>query len=147
MDCQPSSSSTRVLVVEDDALMSRVISRTLVRLGCEIIAAPSCAAARALACRFDIGVFDIGLCDGSGIELARKLLDTQQVEFAVFFTGELSAGVLCQARHLGPVVKKSEGPEALAPIVAGTLHQARGRQSGIVCRETPATQPGAEGVA
>ncbi len=131
LDRDHPSRSARILVVEDDAVVSRAISRALSRLGCEVIAAPSCLAARALACRFELGVFELELGDGSGVDLARAMLDAGQVEFAAFFTAEFDPRRLGQARRLGPLVKKSEGVDALAPVVAGTLERMEGRDSGI----------------
>jgi hypothetical protein len=119
------------LVVEDDVLVSRAISRVLLRRGWEVIAAPSCLAARALACRFDAGVFELEFIDGSGIDLARAMLDAGQVDFAVFFTAELGPRLLGQARRVGPLVKKSEGVDALVPVVVGNIDPAGGRSSGI----------------
>ena len=119
------------MVVEDDVLVSRAISRVLARLWCEVIAAPSCLAARALACSFDLGVFELELIDGSGIELAETMLDAGQVDFAMFFTAELGTRLLGRARRVGPLVKKSEGVEALVPVVVGSIDQLGGRSSGI----------------
>jgi CheY-like chemotaxis protein len=131
LDPERPASQARILVVEDDVLVSRAISRVLARLGWEVIAAPSCLAARALACHFDLGVFELELIDGSGIELAQAMLDAGRVDFAVFFTAELEARALGPARRVGPLVKKSEGVEALVPVVVGHIDSAGGRSSGI----------------
>jgi len=139
LDPERPAPNARILVVEDDVLVSRAISRVLAHLGWEVIAAPSCLAARALACRFDLGVFELELIDGSGIELAQAMLDVGQVDFAVFFTAELDTRVLGQARRVGPLVKKSEGAEALVPVVVGHIDPVGGRSSGI--RLTAAEAP------
>ncbi len=131
LDPERPAPQARILVVEDDVLVSRAISRVLARLGWEVIAAPTCLAARALACRFDLGVFELELIDGSGIELAEAMLDQGQVDFAVFFTAELESRALGQARRVGPLVRKSEGVEALVPVVAGHIASAEARASGI----------------
>jgi CheY-like chemotaxis protein len=131
LDPERPAPKARILVVEDDVLVSRAISRVLARLGWEVIAAPSCLAARALACRFDLGVFELELIDGSGIELAEAMLDGGQVDFAVFFTAELDSSAVGPARRVGPVIKKSEGVEALVPVVVGHIDSAEGRSSGI----------------
>jgi CheY-like chemotaxis protein len=131
LDPERPAPKARILVVEDDVLVSRAISRVLARLGWEVIAAPTCLAARALACRFDLGVFELELIDGSGIGLAAAMLDTGQLDFAVFFTAELGTRLLGQARRIGPLVKKSEGVEALVPVVIGSIDPAGARSSGI----------------
>jgi hypothetical protein len=126
-----SSPLARILVVEDDVVVSRAISRVMSRLALEVIAAPSCLAARALACRFEVGLFELELIDGSGIELAKSMLDGGQLDFALFYTAELGTGLLGQARRVGPVVRKSEGVEALVPVVLGSLDPVGVRASGI----------------
>jgi DNA-binding NarL/FixJ family response regulator len=135
--CQPSIPTLRILVVEDDALLSRDISRALIRVGCEVIAAPSCLAARALGCRFDVGVLDIDLCDGCGVELGHGLLDSELVERVVFFTTELDPKRLARASRLGPVIQQREGVDALVPVVAGTMGTGAVRQSRIVPKGEP----------
>src|SRR5512142_860790 len=111
----------RLLLVEDDPEFSRALSRILRRERLEVTAAPSCTAARALTCWFDIGVFDIGLGDGDGVDLAEQLLEEGRVGKAVFFTAANRASVLRRTTRLGPVVRKRDGVEALLQVVLGML--------------------------
>jgi len=134
LDSERPAPKARILVVEDDVLVSRAISRVLSRLDCEVIAAPSCLAARALACPFDLGVFELELIDGSGIELAQSMLGAGQMDGAVFFTAELGTRLLGLARRVGPLVKKSEGVEALVPVVVGSIGPVAVRASGVRLR-------------
>jgi DNA-binding NarL/FixJ family response regulator len=127
----------RILIVEDDVLMSRDISRALTRVGCEVIAAPSCLAARALACRFDVGLLDIDLSDGCGAELAEGLLNLELIERVVFFTAELDPKRLMRAGRLGPVIQKREGVDALVAVVAGGTGMTPVRPSRIVLKRGP----------
>jgi DNA-binding response OmpR family regulator len=61
----------RVLLVDDDARVRKTLSRVLARGGCAVTEADSVAAAqRELgAARYDVVVTDLGLGDGSGIEV------------------------------------------------------------------------------
>jgi DNA-binding response OmpR family regulator len=61
----------RVLLVDDDARVRKTLSRVLARGGCAVIEVDSVAAAqRELgAARYDVVVTDLGLGDGSGLEV------------------------------------------------------------------------------
>jgi len=122
----------RILLVEDDPEVSRAVARSLRREGLEVTAAPSCSTARALTCCFEMGVFDIGLGDGDGVELAQQLLEQGRVVRAVFFTSAGSVEIHRRARRVGPVVRKTDGAEALVQLVLGMLGRRATTQSGIL---------------
>jgi PAS domain S-box-containing protein len=65
----------RLLLVEDDPATSTVLARLLRRRGAEVTAARGLREARAAAenAEFDLIISDLGLPDGSGLELARWL--------------------------------------------------------------------------
>src|SRR5207248_1273469 len=67
--------AVRILLVEDNGDTLRVLTRLLRSRGYKVSAAESMAAALAEAARepFDVLVSDIGLPDGSGLELMRTL--------------------------------------------------------------------------
>jgi DNA-binding NarL/FixJ family response regulator len=127
-----SDAASRLLLVEDDPEFSRVLSRFLRRERLEVTAAPSCAAARALTCWFDVGVFDIGLGDGNGVDLAEQLLSSGHVGRAVFFTAASRTPLLHRTSRLGPVVRKQDGVEALVQVVLGLLGRGAVTRSCIV---------------
>jgi DNA-binding response OmpR family regulator len=129
----------RLLLVEDDPELARAVARILRREGLQVTAAPSCATARALTCRFDIGVFDIGLPDGDGVELAAALLEAAQVDRAVFFTAITRSSTIRRARRMGPLVRKREGAEAVAQVVLGLLGRGAVTRSGF---RASVSQPG-----
>ena len=129
----------RLLLVEDDPEVSEAVARFFRREGVEVTAAPSCLAARALTCSFEVGVFDIGLGDGDGVELAAELVEAGRVGKAVFFTSAGSVEIQRRARRVAPVVCKSDGADALAQVVLGLMGRRSATQSGIL----PVTQ-GAE---
>jgi CheY-like chemotaxis protein len=66
-----------VLLVEDNAVTLRVMSRLFRDFGYDVTPATDVSAARsaAQAKRFDLVVSDLGLPDGSGLELMRELRD------------------------------------------------------------------------
>jgi signal transduction histidine kinase len=68
----------RILLVDDHADTLAVLQKMLTRRGHEVFAAKSAAAARDLANResFDLLISDIGLPDGSGLELMAELSET-----------------------------------------------------------------------
>jgi PAS domain S-box-containing protein len=71
----PAADGLRILVVEDHEATLRVLSRLLSRMGHHVTAAPSLASALAAADRetFDVLLSDLGLPDGSGLDLIRQL--------------------------------------------------------------------------
>ncbi|HWZ87237.1 MAG TPA: response regulator [Polyangiaceae bacterium] len=111
-------SSQRLLVVEDDVTVARALSRTFARRGFSVVIARSCAAARALAQRFDFAVLDLDLPDGNGVDLARDLIARASAPTIVFFTGSHDAALLARARRLGGVVMKSAGTAELLALLS-----------------------------
>lgn len=67
--------SARVLVVDDDARLRRMLVEYLSRSGFDVSAAGSCSAAAAQLARdaFEVIVLDLGLPDGNGLDLCRDL--------------------------------------------------------------------------
>jgi two-component system OmpR family response regulator len=65
----------RVLVVEDSARVAHSVSRVLAGSGHSVSVAGDCAAARAkmAATPADLAIIDVGLPDGSGLELCRAI--------------------------------------------------------------------------
>jgi ActR/RegA family two-component response regulator len=112
------SSAQRLLVVEDDVTVARALSRTLARRGFSVAIARSCAAARALAQRFDFAVLDLDLPDGNGVDLARHLIASGRVPSVLFFTGTSDAALLSRARRVGSVIMKSSGTSPILAFLA-----------------------------
>jgi PAS domain S-box-containing protein len=71
-----------ILLVEDDPATLRILSRLLSTLGYNVLAADSLASAQALAedQSFDLVISDIGLPDGSGLELMRRIRSSRAVK-------------------------------------------------------------------
>jgi DNA-binding NarL/FixJ family response regulator len=106
-----------VLVVEDEELVREVVVRALSLFGHTVVAVVSCLEALKQNGPFDIGIFDIGLGDGCGVELAAELLRRSIVSRAVFYTGGSDSGRMTRAAELGTVVSKGSGLEPLLRAV------------------------------
>jgi CheY-like chemotaxis protein len=97
----------RILVVEDDVTIARLIERAFVRLGYTVRVANSCAEARrAAGAAFQCGVFDIELRDGDGVGVALTLLEDERVRTVVFYTGSLDPEARGRAARVGRVIDK-----------------------------------------
>ncbi|MEY2936355.1 MAG: Response regulator receiver domain [Pseudomonadota bacterium] len=110
------SSSCELLLVEDDVLLARGLERTLQLKGVRVRRASCCAMAAVLEGPFPLGVFDIELPDGCGIELARLLVSRGVVGRVVFYTACTDSQRLARARELGNVFVKSANLHSLLEL-------------------------------
>jgi CheY-like chemotaxis protein len=97
-----------VLLVDDEPLVLRVVSRVLTFRGHPVTTAESAfeAVARARN-RHDIGLLDIEMEQPtSGLRLAEQLLRRGRVSLVVFHTASQDVRVLREAASLGAVVDK-----------------------------------------
>jgi DNA-binding response OmpR family regulator len=79
----------RVLIVDDDPELAQLLQRSLEREGHVISVAGSASSARAaLTEDHDVVVLDIGLPDGSGIELCRELRQADRSESILLLTAQ-----------------------------------------------------------
>ena len=106
-----------VLVVDDDEPLRRTPARTLLANGNEVTTAGSCSEAMSLAGPFDVGIFDIQLGDGCGVELAAAMLADGKVQRAVFYTGGAAFSQIVRAVEIGTVVSKGDGVATLLRAV------------------------------
>lgn len=120
------SEMQRLLHVEDDRLVARALARLLRPSGFELIHAVNCQEARKLDEVFALGLFDIDLPDGSGVNLARDLLEAGRVVRAVFFTASDNARALTEASRLGAVILKAEGVDRLLEVLKAVPAAAEG---------------------
>lgn len=111
----------RVVLVEDDPELARTLERVLARYGHVTAVASSVAAAERLGQRFDCGILDIDLPDGSGVALAGRMLDAGQLGAVVFYSASTDPDVIAEARELGPFVPKSAGTRELERALADAV--------------------------
>ena len=85
----PSLNRLRILLVEDEAATLRLMSRLLVGLGHRVTAAGTVADAWVAVegGEFDLIVSDIGLPDGTGLDLMRKVKSLGRIVPAIALTG------------------------------------------------------------
>jgi DNA-binding response OmpR family regulator len=122
--------SARILVLEDNAYLATALSRLLKRIGYEVIHAESCAEARAIDEHFDLGVFDLELPDGEGIEFSSELMSSGNLGAVVFFTATLDGALFKRARRMAPCIQKTDKIEALLDTIRSTLASASRRAAG-----------------
>ena len=107
----------RVLVLDSQAQSRAIVNRALSSEGCLITAVRSCGECRTTAGSFDVGIFDIELPDGLGIDVVRELVARGRLGRAIFFTSHVQPELLDRALSLGVVVGKNEHVEVLRRAV------------------------------
>jgi DNA-binding response OmpR family regulator len=107
------SSNAELLLVEDDLLLARALLRSLGTRGIRARHIARCAAAAALTVHYAVGVFDIELPDGDGVEIARLLLAQGVIDRVIFYTACAEPARLARARGLGPVFIKTVNLQSL----------------------------------
>jgi DNA-binding response OmpR family regulator len=122
-----------VLAVEDNAIVARPLARFLAHSGYDVRHVDSCASARALQEVFDVGVFDIELADGSGIDLCVELRARGRIRGAIFYTGIVDAALLERAAQVAVVIRKTQSAEALRRAICAALAQSVDNDTGGCC--------------
>jgi len=120
----------RLLLVEDEAALSRALVRLLRRHGYEILLVTGVAAARAVEGSFVLGIFDIDLPDGDGVGVAEELLKRRVVERAVFFSGTRDPDRQRRAERVATLVDKVDGFPQLMATIARAMDAQRARVAG-----------------
>jgi DNA-binding response OmpR family regulator len=84
------ASTTTLLLLEDDAALRQMLAWELAEFGYQVVAVGTCDDARsAVVSRdFDLALFDIGLPDGDGAELALELTELKPSMRFVLCTGK-----------------------------------------------------------
>jgi DNA-binding response OmpR family regulator len=109
--------ASNLLIVEDDLPLARALQRSLVARGIQARHVARCATAAALDGPFVVGVFDIDLPDGDGVELARLLMLRGIVSRVVFYTACSHPLRLARAKDLGAVFVKSSHLSSLMDVL------------------------------
>jgi DNA-binding response OmpR family regulator len=106
-----------LLIVEDDLPLARALQRSLVARGIQARHVARCDTASALRGHYVVGVFDIDLPDGDGVELARTLMLRGVVSKVVFYTACSHPLRLARAKDLGTVFVKSSHLSSLMDLL------------------------------
>ena len=110
-----------LLVVEDNVLLAQPLVRLLVRFGYVAEYVTSCKTARQLDKSFDVGVLDLELADGSGLDLSSELLERGMVGAVVFFSGTMDEALIHRAERIAPCVQKADGIAGLVQALQNVL--------------------------
>jgi EAL domain-containing protein (putative c-di-GMP-specific phosphodiesterase class I)/CheY-like chemotaxis protein len=102
----------RILVVDDDALILRGVSRLLTRRGMAVSVAADVQEARQhiATTEFDAAIVDYQLARASGLEVLALLLEKQPLCIRILFTGRSDPTVLVDAINQGEVAKVLRKP-------------------------------------
>jgi DNA-binding response OmpR family regulator len=132
-------------VVEDDRALARALARLLRSYGHDVYVAATCAEARSAPGRFSLGVFDIDLPDGNGVDLAQERSAAGAVKRVVFFTGSVEATERARASGLGPCITKGRGVAVLRIAIENALnevsHQVVGSDEQVIRPTSTAPPP------
>jgi DNA-binding response OmpR family regulator len=107
-----------LLLVEDDLLLARALQRALLARGIQARHVARCATAHALCGPYKVGVFDLDLPDGDGVELAQRLMRAGIVHHVVFYTACAHPSRLASAGAIGAVFAKSKQLGSLMDMLA-----------------------------
>lgn len=118
----------RILHVENDPLVARAVARLLQARGYAVRTASSHAEGASLlrqsiadghaAPHFDIGLFDIDLGDGDGVELAGRMQRLEMVDHVLFFTARTDSVTRGRASALGLVISKTSDVDQIFQALA-----------------------------
>jgi PAS domain S-box-containing protein len=117
------SKSLRILICEDDALIRSTVAEMLQAKGYEVIEASSARQALALHQQqaFDILVTDVGLPDGSGVDLVRTLREQSPALPVVFATGRFADDIVPIEEKTRTILKPYGADQLVVAIEEVTL--------------------------
>ena len=95
-----------LLLVEDNGAVGRAIAKSLRAQGHTVTLVNNYADARATSGYFDVGVLDITLPDGDGIDLCEQLLKDRRIGGALFCSGSIDDLLLERAQETAPIISK-----------------------------------------
>lgn len=104
----------KLLYVEDHRAIAQVVSKALRVAGHEVTLVHRVAEAQAVSQYHDVGIFDLGLPDGDGIELCERLLRDGRIGAALFCSSSIDELLLERAARTAPVIAKDASLEELS---------------------------------
>ncbi|HVY28620.1 MAG TPA: response regulator [Polyangiaceae bacterium] len=114
-----------LLLVEDNPAVGRAIAKSLRAQGHTVTLVHSYAEARAATGYHDVGVFDITLPDGDGIDLCEQLLRERRIGGALFCSGSVDDLLIERAQETAPVVSKEASFWELCSAIEGAAQQSK----------------------
>jgi DNA-binding NtrC family response regulator len=132
------TSSIRILVVEDDRALSEIMCEELRGRGHMAVAAESVAEGleQLKQSDFEVGVLDLMLPDGSGIDLLRQVTAEEMPIEIIVLTGFATVATAIEAMKLGAYdyVTKPARMEELEVLVAKAAEKSRLRRENVTLR-------------
>lgn len=107
------------LVIEDDPVIARALSRAFELNGRTSLCITSCSDAQHLGDHYVSAVIDLHLPDGNGLELFVHLHERGMVKNAVFFSATTDPDEIRRAEELGVFIPKAHGVDC---AVEAALH-------------------------
>lgn len=120
----------RVLLVDENRLLTRSLSRWLARFGCAATTVFTYSEAEALRGPFDCGVFEVEIGGADGVVLADRLRCAGTIATAAFYCASSNGRLLRRASAIGPVVFKDAPMSQLTQAVRAQIEVARSRRIG-----------------
>jgi signal transduction histidine kinase/CheY-like chemotaxis protein len=126
---RPPSAMKRVLYVDDDDSLLRVVRRLLQREGCSVTTCQDPRDAAALIEKepggFDLLIVDLSMPHLSGLELARRAIELFPGMPVALVSGYLTAGARCDAEALGVtyIIDKVDVAQRLKDAVRALSHE------------------------
>ena len=112
-----SRQTLNLLLVEDNGAVGRAIAKSLRAQGHTVTLVNNYADARATTGYFDVGVLDITLPDGDGIELCELLLKARRIGSALFCSGSIDDLLLERAQETAPIISKEASFQELCDAI------------------------------
>jgi DNA-binding response OmpR family regulator len=123
-----------ILLIEDHAAVGRAIAKSLTAQGHAVTLLHSFAEAFVAPGYYDVGIFDITLPDGDGIELCERLLATGRIGGALFCSGSIDDLLLERAERTAPVVSKEASFWELYAAIEAAAQRPRGTRASAAPR-------------
>ncbi len=146
----PSDRPVKMLVVEDDRALAEILCEELAARGYEVEHADTVSAALALVegGDFDVGLLDLTLPDGSGIDVLKRIAETALPMEVIVLTGNADVSTAIEAMKLGAYdyLTKPARVEELEVRVAKAAEKARLRRENWALGERLRRQTLVEGI-
>ncbi|HVW28813.1 MAG TPA: hypothetical protein VHC69_25785 [Polyangiaceae bacterium] len=120
----------RVLLVDENHLLTKSLARCFARLGCSATVAFNCSDAAASPGPFDCGVFDVEVGATDGVAFAERLRRAGTIATATFYCTSSNGRLLRRASAIGPVVFKDAPMSQLMQAVRAQIEVARSGRIG-----------------
>ncbi len=113
----------KLLYVEDNRGIAQIVAKTLRLAGHDVTLRHGYADALQASGYHDVGLFDLTLPDGDGIDLCERLLAERRIGAALFCSGSIDDLLLERAAETAPVIRKDATLAELERALAAARYQ------------------------